>query len=108
MALGLPKKVEINRIDRMWESGYYDGGQHPANPELRIKDQDLDGVEAEVLYGMTGAGLHIESEEVLTTTYRIFNEWITDFCMTRPGRFYALACIPIHNAEVGSRRSCAV
>ena len=97
-----PQKGGNHRIDRMWESGYYDGGQHPANPELRIRDQDLDGVEAEVLYGMTGAGLHIESEEVLTATYRIFNEWIADFCMTWPGRFYALACIPIHNAEVAA------
>jgi predicted TIM-barrel fold metal-dependent hydrolase len=97
-----PKKGTSYRIDRMWESGFYDGDPHPANPEMRLHDQKLDGLDAEVLYGMTGAGIHIDSPEVLTATYRIFNEWAADFCDTHPGRFYALASIPVHDPQVAA------
>ena len=45
-------------MDRMAEVGFYDGvGQgvyHPAIADLRVKDQDIDGVDAEVIYGILG------------------------------------------------------
>ena len=30
------------------------GRFHPSTPELRLKDQDADGIEAEVIYGILG------------------------------------------------------
>ena len=49
----------IHRADRMAEKGIYEDGRKGirrlTDPELRIKDQDLDGVQGEVLYGILGA-----------------------------------------------------
>ena len=45
-------------MDRMAEVGFYDGVEegvyHPAIADLRVKDQDIDGVDAEVIYGILG------------------------------------------------------
>ena len=97
-----PKLGWSKRTDRMYDVGYYEGAPHPTTPELRLKDMALDGVDAEVIYGMTSAGIHIENHEVLTATYRIYNEWVADFCNSHPGRWYALACIPVHDPQVAA------
>ena len=94
-AFTAPRRGLRYRIDRMYDAGYYEGGPHPSTPNLRLKDMEMDGVDAEVLYGMTNAGMRIKDLDLLTTTYRIYNEWVVDFCNTEPGRWYALACIPI-------------
>ena len=47
----------VARDKRMAETGFFEdsakGIYHPTVPELRIKDQDLDGVDAEVIYGLS-------------------------------------------------------
>ena len=102
MGFSPPQPGMSHRNDRMQEAGYYEGGPHPSTPELRIRDQDMDGVQAEVLYGLTRSGLEIEDLEVQAATFRIYNEWVTDFCNTHPGRLYALACIPLHDPTVAA------
>ena len=51
---------ESNHLDRMAEVGFFDGIKegiyHPAIPDLRVKDQDIDGIDAEVIYGILGIG----------------------------------------------------
>src|SRR5438093_378976 len=48
----------IHRSDRMASTGLYEDGKRGirrvTDPELRLKDQDRDGVQAEVLYGVLG------------------------------------------------------
>ena len=48
-----------HRVDVMAATGLYADGKkeirRPADPRLRAKDMDLDGVQAEVLYGILGA-----------------------------------------------------
>ena len=49
----------IHRADRMASTGLYEDGKKGIRrltvPELRVRDQDRDGVQAEVLYGILGA-----------------------------------------------------
>ena len=106
-----PERGLSARTDRMWDAGYYDGGPHVIDPEQRVRDQDLDGIQAELIYGMTGVGIRIKDPEVLTASYRIYNDWIADFCTSKPGRFYALACIPVHEPKAAAeelRRAAAL
>ncbi len=98
-----PKRGGSARVDRMYESGYYEGRPHPADPELRLKDITLDGVDAEVLYGLSTAATHIKDPETLTAVFRIYNDWVADFCKSRPGRWYGLACIPMHDPPAAAR-----
>ena len=59
---------EIHRSDRMAEQGLYEdqsrGVMRPAVPELRVKDQELDGVDGEVVYGILGAIGRLQDDEV--------------------------------------------
>src|ERR1700747_621355 len=49
----------IHRSDRMASTGLYEDGQKGirrlTDPDLRLRDQDRDGIQAEVLYGILGA-----------------------------------------------------
>ena len=59
------RSVELLRgadkqVDRMISTGLYDDGARglyrPTTPELRIKDQEMDGVDGEVIYPILGIG----------------------------------------------------
>ncbi|HEX7787282.1 MAG TPA: amidohydrolase family protein, partial [Methylomirabilota bacterium] len=88
----------IHRADRMAETGLYDDGKRGirrlTDPELRLKDQDRDGVQAEVLYGILGATGRMNDPDAVVEVIRIYNEWLADFCSTHPERFAGLASIP--------------
>src|SRR5437879_11796969 len=92
----------VHRADRMAETGLYADGKKGirrlTDPELRLKDQDRDGVQAEVLYGILGATGRMNDGEAVVEVIRVYNEWLADFCSTHPERFARLASI--HNAPV--------
>jgi predicted TIM-barrel fold metal-dependent hydrolase len=95
---------QIHRSDRMAATGLYNDGKKGirriTDPELRIKDQDRDGVQAEVLYGILGASMRLNDPEAATEMIRIYNEWLADFCDTHPQRFAGIACIPNHDMDL--------
>jgi predicted TIM-barrel fold metal-dependent hydrolase len=89
---------QIYRSDRMASTGLYDDGQRGirrlTEPELRLRDQDRDGIQGEVLYGILGAANRLNDSEATVEVIRIYNEWLADFCDTHPERFAGIACIP--------------
>lgn len=89
---------QIHRSDRMAAQGLYDDGKKGirrlSDPELRIKDQDLDGVQAEVLYGVLGAGIRLQDPEAAVEVCRIYNEWLAGFTKHYPDRLLGLASLP--------------
>ena len=94
---------QIHRSDRMAEQGLYSDGEKGirrlTTPELRVKDQDIDGVKAEVLYGVLGASGRLDDDEASTEMLRIYNEWLADFCEGYEDRFAGLASIPSHSVD---------
>jgi predicted TIM-barrel fold metal-dependent hydrolase len=92
---------EIHRSDRMASTGLYDDGRNGirrlTDPELRLKDQARDGVQAEVLYGILGASMRLHDDEAATEMLRIYNQWLGAFCRTHPDRYAGLASIPSHD-----------
>jgi uncharacterized protein len=88
----------IHRSDRMAETGLYDDGKKGirrlTDPELRIRDQDRDGVQAEVLYGILGATGRMNDPDATVEVMRVYNEWLADFCATHPERYAGLASVP--------------
>ena len=88
----------IYRSDRMAATGLYDDGKRGirrlTDPELRIIDQDRDGVQGEVLYGILGATGRLNDPEAAVEVMRIYNEWLADFCASHRDRFAGLASIP--------------
>ena len=92
---------QIHRSDRMASTGLYEDGQRGirrlTDPDLRLRDQDLDGVQGEVLYGILGATGRLNDPEAATEVIRIYNQWLADFCDTHPERFAGIACVPGHS-----------
>jgi predicted TIM-barrel fold metal-dependent hydrolase len=89
---------QIHRSDRMASTGLYDDGRRGirrlTDPDLRLKDQARDGVQAEVLYGILGTSDRLQDPEAAVEMMRIYNEWLAGFCATHPDRYAGLACIP--------------
>jgi predicted TIM-barrel fold metal-dependent hydrolase len=89
---------KIHRSDRMASTGLYDDGKRGirrlTDPDLRLEDQERDGVQAEVLYGILGATRRLNDAEAAVELVRIYNEWLAGFCGAHPDRYAGLACIP--------------
>jgi predicted TIM-barrel fold metal-dependent hydrolase len=87
-----------HRVDVMAATGLYSDGKkgihRPADPALRAKDMDRDGVQAEVLYGILGAATRLGDHEAATEMFRIYNDWLADFVRHDPDRYIGLACLP--------------
>lgn len=87
---------------RMAEAGLYQdvekGIFRPGTPELRAKDQELDGLSGEVIYGVLGLNGRLkEDPEALRACLRIYAEWVADFKNKVPGRFAPLT--PLSGAD---------
>src|ERR1700726_1230007 len=88
----------------MAATGLYDDGRKGirrlTDPDLRLNDQERDGVQAEILYGVLGASMRLKDDEAATEMLRIYNQWLAGFCRTHPDRYAGLASIPSH--EIGA------
>ncbi|OLD97480.1 MAG: hypothetical protein AUG80_11465, partial [Candidatus Rokubacteria bacterium 13_1_20CM_4_68_9] len=86
------------RVDKMASTGLYDDGQRGirrvSDPALRIGDQDRDGVQAEVIFGILGAATRLGDHEAATEMFHVYNDWLANFCRYSPDRLIGLACLP--------------
>src|SRR6187549_1610927 len=103
----------IHRSDRMASTGLYDDGKRGirrlTDPDLRLKDQDRDGVQAEILYGVLGSSGRLNDPEAALEMLRIYNDWLHDFCKGAPDRLVGLSNLPNYNMEesVAEAMRCA-
>jgi predicted TIM-barrel fold metal-dependent hydrolase len=97
-----PTAGRRKRTDKMLAAGFYDGPARPVEPDLRLKDMKTDGVDCEILYGITGSGKNLKNMEVVTEVYHVYNDWVDRFASSMPGRWYGLACLPIHDPKLAA------
>ena len=75
-----------HRADRMAETGLYEAGfngiRRPGDPDLRAKELDKDGVDAEVIYGVLAAAAKLEDAGASAEMLRIYNNFIIDSAST--------------------------
>jgi predicted TIM-barrel fold metal-dependent hydrolase len=87
-----------HRVDVMASTGLYDDGKkgvrRPTDPVLRVRDMERDGVQAEVIFGILGAATRLRDHEAATEMFRIYNDWLVEFCHHYPGQCIGLACLP--------------
>src|SRR5262245_42802082 len=86
------------RVDKMAATGLYEdakrGVRRVIDPDLRVKDAELDGVDAEVIFGILGAATRLGDHEAAREMFRIYNDWLVEFCRHYPERHIGLACLP--------------
>ena len=86
------------RADLMAATNLYEDGKKDirriSDPHLRVKDMLMDEVDAEVIYGILGAATKLADHEAANEMFRIYNDWLADFCSHYPERHIGLACLP--------------
>lgn len=86
------------RVDIMAKTGMFADGkkniQRPSDPHLRLKEMERDGVDAEVIFGILGSASKMKDSEASIEMFRIYNDWLKEFCSHYPDRHIGLACIP--------------
>jgi len=72
------------------------------DPAARIKDQDLDGVRAEVIYTTFGMPLYsLDDAELRAACFRAYNDWAMEYCSYDPKRLLPLGLITLEDIEAG-------
>jgi predicted TIM-barrel fold metal-dependent hydrolase len=69
----------------------YQGGH---DPHQRVKDLEIDGVDAEILFPTTGMGFYtVEDHRLRGALFRAYNDWLSEFCSTYPDQFKGIGMI---------------
>jgi predicted TIM-barrel fold metal-dependent hydrolase len=74
------------------------GVLRPTTTALRLADMDRDGVDATVMYGPI-VPLLIADSELRRVCYRAYNDWLGEFCATRPERLVGAGLLPIDDPK---------
>ncbi len=70
------------------------------DPVERLKAMDLDGVKAAVLYTTRGFQLFkIQDQALQEACFRVYNDWLAEFCSIAPKRLAGLALISLFDIE---------
>lgn len=91
---GEAPRLPIDGSDRPWEAAGRSGEHDPVE---RLKDMDIDGVEAEVLYTAVDAGATFNdmADGGRLAAFRAFNDAALDFANTDPKRLLIVYIVPI-------------
>src|SRR5205085_4006526 len=77
-------------------AGYESARPSGWDPAERLKDQDVDGVSAEVLYGTLGMRLFRMTDGALQRHFfAVYNDWLAEFCSHSPSRLHGLGLISL-------------
>jgi predicted TIM-barrel fold metal-dependent hydrolase len=86
-----PIKALYNAFDR---AGIHDpSARRPAVAELRLADMDRDGVATQVIFGPIFQ-ISTDDPVLRTACYRVYNDWLLDFCKAAPDRLIGLPMLP--------------
>ena len=90
-----PKDLATNQ-----NVGYEQARPSGWDPVERLKDQDIDGVEGEVLYTTLGMFLfHLKDANLQWACFRAYNDWIAEFVSHAPQRLVGLGLIAMQDVE---------
>ena len=80
--------------------GYEDARASGWDPAERLKDQDIDGVDGEVLYTTLGfRQFWIRDPRLQRACFRVYNDWLSEFCSYSPNRLIGLALISMYDID---------
>jgi predicted TIM-barrel fold metal-dependent hydrolase len=80
----------------------YDETPGTGTAEQRLKEQDQDGVDAEVLFQSSSSRWwrNIRDDEAYKAVVRGYNDWLAEeYCAVAPDRLIAVGAIPISNVD---------
>ena len=95
------------RFDRSEDLTYNDRFENVRpggyDPDEHVKDMDIDGVHAELIYPTVGliffAG--VRDSDLLSAIFRTYNDWLAEFCSTYPQRLKGVAMVNVDDVQDG-------
>ncbi|HZP45176.1 MAG TPA: amidohydrolase family protein [Candidatus Binataceae bacterium] len=85
-----------NELREHMKHGYEAARPSGWDPVERLKDQDLDGIAAEVLYSSLGIVLlNMQNPELQRACLRVYNDWLAEFCAHSPRRLIGIGLYPL-------------
>ena len=96
-----------NRLDdpkthELIRRGYEGLRKGAFDPAERLKDQEIDGVQFEVIYpSLCFSIFPIQDPRIVATVFERYNDWLWDYCSYAPDRLMGLALIPLHDIDLG-------
>jgi predicted TIM-barrel fold metal-dependent hydrolase len=95
-ATGVPKE-DLVKFRDVHHKDLRPGGWDPA---ARLKDQDIDGVSAEVLYATYAMQLYCMPDgQLQEAAFDAYNAWLAEMCGAAPDRLVGLALISVYDIE---------
>ena len=88
----------------------FDNARGAGSPEERLKEQDADGIDAEVLYATEARNTAIRDRDAFLAIVRAFNDYfIEEFCGLAPDRLIGAAVLPNVGVEedIAELKRCA-
>ena len=87
------KHVTVNDQMEQVRPGAYD-------PDERVRDMDLDGVDTSVIYPNQGLILYsIPDTELVNALFIAYNDWLAEYCQTHPKRLKGIGLINLDDIE---------
>ena len=98
-----PKKLHRNDTYENVRKGGYD-------PDERLKDMDVDGVDVSVIYPSVGLLLYtLPDSDFLTSAFKVYNDWLGEFCDAHPERLKGIAMLNVDDlgSAINEMQRCA-
>ncbi len=100
---GIQPGVRFQGQDKLrWEGRFAEVRPGAYVPSERVKDLDMDGVSAEVLYPTIGlVFFHLQDSELVSAISKVYNDWIAEFTSAFPKRLKGLALVNLDDVQEG-------
>lgn len=89
-------------LQKHLKSGYEAARPSGWDPAERLKDQDIDGIQAEVIYTTLGLALfQLKDAELQRACFQVYNDWVAEFRAYDPKRLHPVALISLEDVDSG-------
>ena len=94
--------ITAEKLPEHFRKGYEAAPKSVWDPAERLKEQERDGVKAEVLYTSLGMFLYgLEDAELRAACFRVYNDFVAEYCQYNPKRLVGLGLISLENIQDG-------
>lgn len=103
--LGFGANKTVEELQEFLKEFSY-AGAHPGgwDPARRLEDMDRDGVTGDVLYTTLGFRMFwIRDPGFQRACFRVYNDWLAEFCSRAPERLKGLALISLYDPKQAAR-----
>jgi len=82
------------------QKGYEAARPSGWDPVERIKDQEVDGVDAEVLYPTLGMTIFAATDaELQQASFEVYNDWLAEYCRYDARRLYGIGLVSLEDID---------